>query len=266
MVSFVPTEYSNIAIDKDNFLYATTTTYGGGDIGDGGKIKPIRKLNTLGEDVLIRNGYVDPMGDFYWGDGGDISGPSRLEDVTAMDNDTYFAIDRVRGRVFGYDFQGNLLYAFGGIGNKKGYFLYPVAIEHLGTDLLVLDNRSAALTRFTLTEYGKKISEGLSSYKEGRYEESADYWKQVLRLNGNYDLAYIGIGRSLLRQGEYKEAMKYFEMKRDTDNYSKAFMEYRKQWVEENIGWMIGGFVVLLFLPRLIKLIKKLIRGGAHKS
>ncbi len=266
MVSFVPTEYSNIAIDKDNFLYATTTTYGGGDIGDGGKIKPIRKLNTLGEDVLIRNGYVDPMGDFYWGDGGDISGPSRLEDVTAMDNDTYFAIDRVRGRVFGYDFQGNLLYAFGGIGNKMGYFLYPVAIEHLGTDLLVLDNRSAALTRFTLTEYGTKINEGLSSYKEGRYDESAVYWKQVLRLNGNYDLAYIGIGRSLLRQGQYKEAMKYFEMKRDTDNYSKAFTEYRKQWVEENIGWMIGGFVVLLFLPRFTKLIKKLIKGGAHKS
>ncbi len=266
MVSFVPTEYSNIAIDNENFLFATTTTFGGGDIGRNGKIKPIRKLNTLGEDVLIRNGYEDPIGDYYWGDGGDISGPSRFEDVTAMDNDTYFAIDRVRGRVFGHDFQGNLLYAFGGIGNKKGYFLYPVAIEHMGNDLLVLDNRSAALTRFTLTEYGAMINEGLSLYKEGRYEESADYWQQVLRLNGNYDLAYIGIGRSLLRQGHYKEAMRYFESRRDTKNYSKAFTEYRKEWVEENIGWLVGGVVTLFVLPLIIKLIKKLVKGGAHQS
>ncbi len=265
MISFVPTEYSNIAIDKDNFLYATTTTFNDGDLRNG-KIKSIRKLNSLGEDVLIRNGYSDPMGDVYWGAGGDVSGSSKFEDVTALDNDTYFAIDRIRGRVFGYDFQGNLLYAFGGIGNKKGYFLYPVAIEHLDTDLLVLDNRSAALTRFTLTEYGAMINEGLSLYKEGRYEESAEYWRKVLRLNGNYDLAYIGIGRSLLRQGYYEEAMKYFESKRDTSNYSKAFQEYRKEWVEENIGWMIGGAVFLLFLPRIIKTIRKLIKGGAHKA
>ncbi len=266
MESFVPTEYSNLSIDQENFLYATTTTFNGGDIGRRGKIKPIRKLNSLGEDILIRNGYEDPIGDYYWGEGGDISGPSKFEDVTAMENDTYYAIDRVRGRVFGYDFQGNLLYAFGGVGNKLGYFLYPVAIEHIGTDLLVLDNRTAALTRFTLTEYGSLINDGLALYKEGRYEESSDYWQQVLRLNGNYDLAYIGIGRSLLRQGKYKEAMKYFEMKRDTANYSKAFAEYRKQWVEQHIGWLIGGFAVLLLLPRLIKFIKKLIRGGAPKA
>ena len=265
MISFVPTEYSNIAIDQENFLYATTTTFNARDIGSDGKIKPIRKLNSLGEDILIRNGYEDPIGDVYWGDGGDIRGSSKFEDVTAMDNDTYFAIDRTRGRVFGYDFQGNLLYAFGGVGNKMGYFLYPVSIEHMDTDLLVLDNRAASVTRFTLTEYGAMINKGLAFYKEGRYEESADYWKKVLRLNGNYDLAYIGIGRSLLRQGQYKEAMKYFEMKRDTDNYSKAFAEYRKQWVEEHIGWLIGGFMVLLILPRVIKFIKRLIKGGAHK-
>ena len=39
----------------------------------------------------------------------------------------------------------------------------------------------------------------------GQYDLSADYWREVLRLNGNYDMAYIGIGRSLLRQERYKE-------------------------------------------------------------
>lgn len=265
MVLFVPTEYSNIAIDQDNFLYATTTTFDPGDLANE-KAFPIRKINSLGEDILIRNGYDIPMGDLQWGTGGDIQGPSRLEDITPLENDTYFAIDRNRGRVFGYDFQGNMLYAFGGLGNKLGHFLYPVAIDHMGTDLFVLDNRSASLTKFTLTEYGSYINEGLALYKEGRYEESAEYWRKALHLNGNLDLAYIGIGRALMRQGHYEEAMKYFEIKRDRDNYSKAFQEYRKEWVEANIGYLIGGVIALMILPKLIRIIKKLIKGGAPKQ
>lgn len=265
MILFVPTEYSNVAIDKDNFLYATTNTFTTNELATLATVNPVRKLNSIGEDILIRNGYEPPLGDLQWGTGGDISGPSRFEDVTAMDNDTYFCLDRNRGRIFGYDFQGNMLYAFGGIGNKMGYFLYPVAVDHMGTDLLVLDNRSASVTRFTLTQYGSYINEGLALYKEGRYEESADAWRKALHINGNYDLAYIGIGRALLRQGEYKEAMKYFESKRDYNNYSEAFGEYRKEWVEQNIQYLIIGTAVLILLPMLIKMIKRGIKGGAPK-
>lgn len=264
MELFVPTEYSNLSIDKDNFIYATTTTYDGGDL-NSGLANPIRKLNSLGDDILIKNGYDMPIGDVWWGDGGDVKGPSRFEDITALDNDTYFAVDRIRGRVFGYDFQGNLLYAFGGLGNKLGYFQYPVAIEHMGTDLIVLDNRSATVTRLTLTEFGGLINNGLMEYKKGRYDESSNYWKQVLHLDGNYDLAYIGIGRALLRQEKFGEAMKYFKTKKDFDNYSKAFQEYRKIWVEEHIGILVGGFLLLIFLPKLVRFIKKLIKGEVFK-
>lgn len=265
MVQFVPTEYSNISIDTENFILATTNTFTTNELKTLEGVKPIRKLNSLGGDILVNNGYFLPVGDVMWGTGGDISGPSRLEDITPMENDTYFTIDRNRGRIFGYDFQGNMLFAFGGTGNRKGYFLYPVSIEHMGTDLFVLDNRAATLTKFSLTEYGKLINTALALYKEGKYDESAEYWREVSKLNSNYDLANIGIGRSLLRQGEYAEAMKYFESKRDTDNYSKAFAEYRKEWVEDNIGKLIAGFAVLIMLPSVIRIIKKLIKGGARK-
>lgn len=266
MILFVPTEYSNIAIDKDNFLYATTTTFDDGELRNNpDKVNPVRKLNSLGTDILIRNGYFHPVGDISWGTGGDVSGASRFEDITALDNDIYMAIDRIRGRVFAYDFQGNLLYAFGGLGNKMGYFEYPSAIEHMGSDILVLDYKSGSLTRFTLTEFGDYINKGLALYKEGRYDESAEYWEKVLHLNGNYDLAYIGIGRALLRKGEYAEAMKYFKSKVDQDNYSKAFAQYRKIWVEENIGYLIGGFIFLMILPKAVRLIRKLIKGGAAR-
>lgn len=262
MIQFVPTEYSNLAIDKDDFLYATTTTFTPGELANE-TIYPVRKLNSIGEDILVRNGYDPPIGDLQWGLGGDISGPSRFEDVTPMENDTYFCLDRNRGRIFGYDFQGNMLYAFGGIGNKLGYFQYPVSIEHMGTDLLVLDNRAVSITRFTLTEYGYYINKGLELYKEGRYEESADYWRKALRLNGNYDLAYIGIGRALLRAGHYKEAMMYFKSKRDFNNYSKAFAEYRQEWVEENIEYLLIGAVALIIIPLTIIKIRKRVKGGA---
>ena len=264
MELFVPTEYSNMSIDIDNFIYATTTTFDEGDLRSD-LAMPIRKLNSLGDDILIKNGYFPPMGDIYWGNGGDVSGPSRFEDITALDNDTYFAIDRVRGRIFGYDFQGNMLYAFGGIGNKFGYFQYPVALEHMGTDLLVLDNRVGTVTRLTLTEFGALINNGLAEYKEGRYEKSAEYWNQVLHLNGNYDLAYIGIGRALLRQEKYVEAMKYFKVKIDDVNYSKAFSEYRKDWVEKNIVYLLGGFILLIALPKLIRGIRKLVKGEVFR-
>jgi tetratricopeptide (TPR) repeat protein len=264
MELFVPTEYSNLCIDIDNFIYSTTTTFDAGDLFNG-LAAPIRRLNSLGEDILIRNGYEPPIGELWWDTGGDVSGPSRFEDITAMDNDTYYALDRIRGRVFSYDFQGNLLYVFGGLGNKFGYFQYPVSIDHMGTDLLILDNRAASLTRMTLTEYGSLINSGLKEYKEGRYEESADYWRQLIQMNGNYDLAYIGIGRALLRQERFGEAMEYFKAKKDFDNYSKAFAEYRKEWVEANVGYLVAGILALLLLPKLIRFIKKVVKGEVFK-
>lgn len=263
MILFVPTEYSNLAIDKDDFLYATTTTFTPGQLANMETVNPVRKLNAVGVDILVRNGYEPPIGDLQWGTGGDVSGPSRFEDVTPLDNDTYFCLDRNRGRIFGYDFQGNMLYAFGGIGNKLGYFQYPVSIESMGTDLLVLDNRSASVTRFSLTEYGSYINDGLALYKEGNYEKSAEYWNQALRMNGNYDLAYIGIGRALLRSGQYKEAMKYFESKRDYNNYSKAFTEYRKEWVENNIQYLLIGAAALIIVPIVLGKVRKKNKGGA---
>lgn len=264
MESFVPTEYSNIAIDKDDFLYATTTNFKEREL-DNGMAQPIRKINSLGSDILIRNGYFNPIGDLWWDSAGGIGGTSKFEDITAMDNDTYFAIDRIRGRIFSYDYQGNLLYAFGGIGFKFGYYQYPIAIEHMDSDLLVLDSKTGAVTRLKLTEFGSLINQGLKEYKEGHYEESAKYWSGVIRLNGNYDMAYIGIGRALLRQENYGEAMKYFKAKLHFRNYSKAFQEYRKQWVEDHIGYIVGVILALIILPKLIRFILKLVKGEVFK-
>ena len=77
-------------------------------------------------------------------------------------------------------------------------------------------------------------------------------------IDGNYDLAYIGIGRSLLRQEKYHEAMKYFELKYDDENYSKAYKQYRKEWVEEHIVIIVIVILALFLIPLGIGKIRRL--------
>jgi len=253
MVDFVPTEYNNLFIDSKSFIYCTTETFDDPETG-----KPIRKLNSLGGDILIRNGGWVPAGDWDWSDEAGMNGPSRIVDITAMEDETYYVVDRIRGRLFGYDEQGHLLYAFGGPGNQLGYFTYPISIEHVGTDLYVLDMVTGGITRFARTDFGHLIHNALDEYDDGNYVESAEYWEEVLAMNGNYELAYIGIGRSYLRQQDYKTAMEYFEVMHDKDNYSRAWKYYRKDWIENNLGYVIIVLVVLGFIPVVVKKIKKI--------
>ena len=259
MVNFVPTTYNNIALSTDGFFMATTDEYETSDLRDDEK-QPIRKLNSQGSDILIRNGYNQPMGDIRVGTAAGYTGPSKIIDATTLDNNTYFLIDRNRGRIFAYDSQGNLLYGFGGPGNKEGYFQSPSAIDVIGRDLLILDYSANTLTVMTLTEYGKLINSAIETYQVGDYDGSAQYWEEVLKYNGNYTLAYIGIGRSLLRKDQYKEAMDYFKQAYDYDNYSKAFKLYRKEWIEDNIGWIFALVVVIILVPAVISKVKSLIR------
>lgn len=255
--NFVPTEYDNIYMDPEGFIYAVTTNFSENELKDD-TAKPIRKLNSIGGDILIKNGNYFPIGDVYWDDAGGLNGPSKLIDITALENDVYVAIDRVRGRLFGYDSQGQLLYAFSGFGNMDGYFRNPTAIEHMGNDLLVLDAADCSMTIFKTTSYGELIYEAIREYQIGNYDASADIWRKVLALNGNYDMAYIGIGRSLLRQGEYQKAMEYFKLTWDIDNYGKAFKLYRKEWIEDHIVPIFAGFFLILAVPLSIGKAKKI--------
>lgn len=248
MESFVPTEYDNVYMDHEGFLYACTTNVAEAELDDG-TAAPVRRLNMMGSDILVENGEWYVIGDIYWGEGGGYEGPSLLTDITAFDNDVYVALDKVRGRLFAYDDQGKLLYAFGGNGNMDGYFKSPAALDHMGRDLLVLDSQDCSITLFTPTQFGSLIFQAIEQFRDGEYSASGETWQQVLDQNGNYDLAYIGIGRSLMRQERYREAMEYFELKLDEDNYSRAFKQYRKEWVESHIGLLLGAAFLLLCIP-----------------
>lgn len=258
MVSFVPTEYSNACMDNEGFIYATIKTFDEWDLLND-KAKPIRRLNALGGDILIKNGWYYPVGDLQWSNAAGIKDPSHFSDITIMDDGIYMAIDESRGRVFAYDNQGYLLFVFGGRGNIDGFFRQPSSIEHVGRDLFVLDSMNASLTIFTPTAYGNLIFEAEDHYSVGEYDESAAAWEEVLKQNGNYDLAYEGLGKAYLRQDRFKEAMDYFKLKRCKRNYSKAFMYYRKEWIEAHLGGVVAVILIIILVPWLIKRIRRFI-------
>ena len=251
MENFVPTEYDNLYMDYEGFIYAVTGKADPADI-RAEKIDAVRKLNLLGSDILVRNGEWPVYGDLYFGSGGGYEGPSYFADVTTFENDIYVCLDKNRARLFGYNDQGKMVFAFGGNGNLDGYFRKPIAIEHMGHDILVLDALDCTISLFTPTEFGTLVYSAIDQFDDGNYEASEASWREVLRIDGNYDLAYIGVGRALLRQERYKEAMEYFELKYDGDNYSKAFKQYRKEWVEKNIAIIIVILLALFLIPMAI--------------
>ena len=255
--AFVPTEYANIYMDPDGFIYATTINFKEYDLLYD-NAKPIRRLNGVGDDILVKNDRYPPIGDLTWESDSEAYGPSKLIDVTVLENDIYVAFDRTRGRLFGYDSQGIMLWAFGTKGSIQGAFTGAVSIEHMGRDLLCLDQRENSITVFTPTEYGNLIYQAVDEYTQGDYDKSAETWRQVMKNNSNYSMAFIGIGRSLMRQEKYTEAMEYFEMAHDRDNYGRAFKYYRKQWVEQNILWIVILIGAVVIIPLVIGKAKKM--------
>ena len=255
--SFVPTEYENIYIDGEGFIYATNTVFSEYDL-KWDKAKPIRRLNSLGNDILIKNDRYPPIGDLQWVEqGSEATGPSKFTDITVLDDDIYVALDKTRGRLFGYDSQGVLLWAFGTRGNVEGAFTGAVSIEHMGRDLLVLDQLENSITLFQPTEYGQTIYDACEAYLDGEYDRSADLWREVMKMNANYPLAFRGIGRAILRQNRYEEAMDYFKMAHDRENYGRAFKLYRKIWVENNVWWIIILLALIIVVPLVIGRIRR---------
>jgi hypothetical protein len=64
-------------------------------------------------------------------------------------------------------------------------------------------------------------------------------------MNTNYQLAYVGIGKSLLRQGKYEEAMENFKIGCNQTYYSKAFQGYRDAKLEQYFGLIATSLVII---------------------
>lgn len=252
MALFVPTEFSNLDIDAKGFLYATNI--------DVDSKEPIKRLSPSGHDVLKRYGYFDVKGDinyFIMAGMGTDAGPSKIVDVKVREGDMFSMIDSLRGRVFTYDGEGNLLYIFGGKGNQAGTFKSVTAIDEWNDRLILLDRTAGQITLFGTTEFGRKVNEAVKLHAAGDEDEAVAVWQEVLKLNSNYDIAYIGIGKAMLLEKNNKAAMEYFKLGMDRDYYSVAFKRYRKDLLQQSFSTVLTILAVLATGTIALKVVRK---------
>ena len=254
----IPISYNNITVDDDGFVYVTSNSRDKADMqqqfaaldSKSPGYSPIKKLNAAGDEILNRNGFFDP--------GGEVKvtseGVSQIIDVAVGPEGSWTILDQDRSRFFTYDQQGNLLFAFGDNGDQMGNAETLVAMTYHVVDgvhyILALDNASSGyrVTAYAPTPYCNTIINALKNENDNNYSGSIDYWQEVLTRNNNFDLAYIGIGKALLNQGHYKEAQEMLSKAYETDNYSVAFNEIRKDVIGTWLLLIVAGVVLLVVL------------------
>ena len=260
----IPTTYKNLDLDRDTqeFVYAAII-YSTDDhqsqlsqltqkVTD---YSPVKLLNAKGSDIMHRNGFFAPAGEVSvelktkttMANKDAPKGVSEIMDITSGPNGVWSIIDTKRSKVYTYDKDGSLLYIFGDKGSQLGNITAARAVTYQGTNIVVLDVTKASFTVFRRTEYAEILDEAIYYQSKGEYDIAVGKWKEVLARNNNFDSAYVAIGKSLYRNGNYEEAMEYYKSAYDTENYATAFKDFRKQKME------------LLFIPTVILIVVALL-------
>ena len=257
--TYVSTEFNNITLTGD-FIYATTSSIDEANVTGAitaksktGDYAPVKMLNAAGEEIMRRNGFYPPSGevDFKQEKKTDefLGGASIIVDVAVGPEKTWSIIDVKRSKVFTYDFDGNLLFAFGDMGRQLGNITKDglAAITYQDGRMLLLEKSvsNSSFTVYDRTEYGDILIQALADQNARRSDQAIYNWREILKRNSNFDAAYIGIGRSLAQDGKYEEAMEMYTAAYDTENYSKAYQEVRKEWITKFI-WLIPIVVIAI--------------------
>lgn len=266
----LPSQFTNIVLDERNLLYATAKP----NASDTNAKEMIKLINTSGKDVLKRNGYVKPDGDINYARyvKPAVTGSSIFTAIDINDAKIYSVVDNTRGRIFSYDDEGNLLYVSGEQGSLSNNINTPVALSYFNNGgeqyVLVLDQSSKSILIYETTEFGKLVNEATRLYLNNDIEEAQVAWEKVVKMNSNYELGYVGIGKSILRSAnietdkakqlaKYKEAMRMFKLGHNAVYYSDAFKQYRNITLKDNFALIMTGFVVIVVAGVALKFLNK---------
>lgn len=240
MANYVPLEIQNFDVTEKGFLYTITPSRKLEAQQIKTEIDSIRYLNPKGTDRL-----VNKMSKTAWKALEKDACSLNFVDICYDENGFINVIDNAHGKIYQFDTNMNLITAFGALGDYVGTFKDPVAIEILNDKLIVLDKSKGNLTVFSLTATGEKVHQALMLYHKGKYTEAIEPWLEVIEENVNFELAYVGVGSALYNLKDYKGAMKYFELGRDSEKYSEAYAGYRNEVLRKNMGWIFLVVVVL---------------------
>ncbi|MBP1996841.1 YIP1 family protein [Paenibacillus eucommiae] len=244
-ISKLPGSISSVAVDQEGFVYTTTVEQGASN--------QIKKLNIRGLDMLESKDTYTVRGtagvfgemrpeDFKYIPGEGMLTP-RLIDLCIDSNGNITAIDATFRYINQYDASGNLLFFWAGPSSSTktqlGLMKNPVAIDANSlNDLYVLDGQENTIQIFRLSEFGSKVNEANRLTLEGRYEESEKPWREVLRMNANFNTAMLGLGKAAYKSGDYQEAMALFKRGGNHKGFSEAFWQTRLIWFQKHFSLM----------------------------
>lgn len=259
--------YVNVALGQDGMIYASSLERIEGEI---------KKLNSVGNNIYrkyksVGNSFNNPItaainnlfksavagrtfkfGEYFDDDGYYIEPIFR--DIAVDKNGIITIIEELTGKIYQYDQDGNMLAAFGGVGEKKGQFSRPsaIAVNSEGT-IYVVDRLNNNIQYFTPTEFIITVQDATTAYNNGDYEKSFEEWNKALELHENYELAHAGIAKAYYKQGEWELAMAESKLANNRDIYTQAFDEYKYQVLRENFTLIVfGGLVGLIGLAFLL--------------
>ena len=232
--------YSNLVMDKNDLIYATTITVDS---------EQIARLNAVGINTYKKGFFGESIPDFFTGD------PLIPEfvDLAVDKNGIISGLEKRSGKIYQYDQEGNLLTVFGEKGNRLGSFKTPTSIAVDGNGLLyVLDSGKSSIQVLKPTSFINLIHDAVNLYQDGRYIEAMEMWNEIQEIDANYKLAHIGKGKSYSRQGEFKIAMVEHRKGGDPEGYSTAFKNYRFETAKRFFGVVFFSVIVaaigLIFL------------------
>ncbi len=268
LISFQPTEYSNMYIDDKDFVY-TSNAY------EELSVAQIKRLNPNGSNVLDATLKFGDLRETR--DADDKVVKQSFIDITADKDGFFFCLDKNVGRIYVYNQDSELLMIFGDIGTKVGTFRNPIAIENLDGKIMVLDKEKQNITVFGLTTYGEALRDGVKKYQKGLYQEALEPWEQVRDMNANFEDAYTGIGKAEMllastledeteSKSLYLSSMNNFHLANDRENYSESKKEVRTITLRENFTLIIVAIIVLFILVKIYGKFKAQVNGFVSKA
>ena len=234
----LPVEYAWITADDKGFIYTVS-----GSASE--REDTLTKLNSGGKNVL---GGSKRFGDYNLGN---FMGTWYRTGLTALcvDNQGFITtLDKTWNRLFQYSAEGELLYIFGGKEEQAGTFGEVGTVAAAGDCILVSDALYNSITVFKPTAFGRAVREGSRLFESGLFQESIEPWQQALRQCGNYEPAYVGIGKAFHADKQYAKAMEYFKKGYSQKDYSLSYARHRASQMRGTFAPFITVLLIVFVL------------------
>ncbi|MCR5717791.1 MAG: hypothetical protein K6F80_01985 [Oscillospiraceae bacterium] len=246
----VPTGITSFDLDEYGFIYTCTQSVSQ-------RKDMVKKLNPAGENLFAS--LPADWGDLHpvYDSATNLSYHSMLCDIDIGADGNINCLDLTAGHIFQYDKEGNLLFVLGTKADQLGGFAAPSALESCGDSLLVLDQQKGTVTVFRESDFGAAVHRAAVLCNEGCYAEAIAPWQEVLRYDGSYRQAFLGLSAGYFVTGDYKASMEYAKLADSSYRYDRAFACYRQQWLHEHGGQLLFGIVLIFAGGILLRILHR---------